>query len=480
MSTVRRTPILAIILVSYLMIVLDISIVITALPMVHRDLSFSATGLSWVQDAYTLAFGGLLLLGARAGDIFGRRRMFVAGIALFTAASLAAGTAQSATWLLSARTLQGVGAAILAPATLALLSTNFAEGPERTRAVAYYGAVAGAGASVGLVLGGMLTAWVSWRVGFLINVPIGIVLVLAAYRYLNETDRESGRFDVAGAASATLGMSALVFGIIRSATAGWYDPVTVAMLAAGVVLLVLFVVNEKRAKQPMVPLRVFANRERAAAYAARFLFIGAMFGFFFFTTQFLQGVSGFSPLEAGSAFLPMTVVSFAVAVGVPRLTHRLGNARLVACGLGITAFGMAWLSRISVDSSYLTGIALPMIVIGIGQGAALSPLTSAGIAGIAREDAGAASGVVNVAHQLGASLGLGILVAVFATAGASSADARTELAQRVGTSFTAATGMLVVAFVLAVVLIVRPRLAAARAGRYGDVAPEAEQVCSVQ
>ena len=480
MPTVRRTPILAIILVSYLMVVLDISIVITALPMIHRDLSFSATGLSWVQDAYTLAFGGLLLLGARAGDIFGRRRMFVAGIALFSTASLAAGTAQSATWLLSARTLQGVGAAILAPATLALLSTNFAEGPERTRAVAYYGAVAGAGASVGLVLGGMLTAWVSWRVGFLINVPIGIVLVLAAYRYLNETDRESGRFDLAGAASATLGMSALVYGIIRSATSGWYDPVTVAMLATGVVLLLLFVVNEQRAMQPMVPLRVFANRERGAAYAARFLFIGAMFGFFFFTTQFLQGVSGFSPLEAGIAFLPMTIVAFAVAIGVPRLTRRVGNARLVACGLGITAFGMAWLSRISVDTSYLAGIALPMIAIGIGQGAALSPLTSAGIAGIAPEDVGAASGVVNVAHQLGASLGLGILVAVFVASGASSGDARSELAQRVGVSLLAAAGMLAVAFVLTVVLIVRPYLAAARAGGVGDLAPEAEQMCSVQ
>jgi len=480
MPTVRRIPILAIILVSYLMIVLDVSIVITALPMIHQDLGFSATGLSWVQDAYTLAFGGLLLLGARAGDIFGRRRMFVLGIALFTAASLAAGTAQSATWLLSARTLQGIGAAILAPATLALLSTNFAEGPERTRAIAYYGAVAGAGASVGLVLGGMLTAWVSWRVGFLINVPIGIALMLAAGRFLNETDRESGRFDLAGAASATLGMSALVFGIIRSATSGWRDPVTVGMLATGLVLLVLFVVNEQRAEQPMVPLRVVASRERGAAYAARFLFIGAMFGFFFFTTQFLQGVTGFSPLEAGIAFLPMTIVAFAIAIGVPRLTRQVGNARLVACGLGITALGMAWLSRISIDSSYLTGIALPMIVIGIGQGAALSPLTSAGIAGIEPEDVGAASEVVNVSHQLGASLGLGILVAVFAAAGASTSDARTELAQRVGASLTAGTGMLAVAFVLAVVLIVRPRLAAARAVRDGELAPEAEEACSVQ
>jgi MFS family permease len=210
--------------------------------MIHHDLGFSATGLSWVQGAYTLAFGGLLLLGARTGDIFGRRRMFAVGIALFTSASLAAGTAQSATWLLSARTLQGIGAAILAPATLALLTTNFAEGPARTRAVAYYGAVAGA--SVGLVLGGMLTARVSWRVGFLINVPIGIALMLAARRFLSETDRTSGHLDLAGAASATLGMSALVYGIVRSATSGWRDPVSLAMLISDVLLLALFVVNE--------------------------------------------------------------------------------------------------------------------------------------------------------------------------------------------------------------------------------------------
>src|SRR2546425_7930591 len=328
------------------MIVLDISIVITALPKIHHGLGFSATGLSWVQNAYTLAFGGLLLLGARAGDILGGRRMFVAGLALFTAASLAVGLAQSATWLIAARALQGVGAAILAPSTLALLTTNFAEGPERTRALAYYAAVAGVGASVGLVLGGIVADLISWRVGFFINVPIGIALMVGAQRYLVETERRSGQFDLFGAISSTVGMTALVYGIVRAATVGWTELLTMATLTAGVMLLALFVVNEWRAQQPIMPLRLFASRERAGAYGARVLYLGAMMGFWFFTTQFLQGILGYSPLEAGAAFLPTTLPNFAAAMMVPKLTKRLGNARLLAAGLTLTLIGMAWLSRV--------------------------------------------------------------------------------------------------------------------------------------
>jgi EmrB/QacA subfamily drug resistance transporter len=452
----RRPAILVIILASYLMIVLDISIVIAALPKMRSGLGFSATGLSWVQTAYTLAFGGLLLLGARAGDILGRRRMFVTGLALFTAASLAIGVAQSPSWLIASRAVQGVGAAVLAPSTLALLSTSFREGPERTRAVAYYGAVAGIGASLGLVLGGVLTDWISWRVGFFINVPIGIVMMLAAPRYLPETARHPGRFDLAGALTSTLGMTALVYGIVRSADAGWRDPLTVASLTAGVLLLALFVLNEWRARQPIMPLRLFASRERTGAYAGRVLFLGAMMGFWFFTTQYLQGVLGYSPLQAGIAFLPMTIVNFAVAVAVPRLTRRLGNGLLLAGGLAVTLIGMAWLSRLSAGSPYLTGIALPMVLIGIGQGAALSPLTAAGIAGVAPADAGAASGLVNVAHQLGGSLGLGILVTVFAATRSGTLSAHELLAHRVAASLTAGTALLALALTLVVALIVRP------------------------
>jgi len=452
--------VLAIILVSYFMIVLDISIVITGLPKILESLSFSATGLSWVQNAYTLAFGGLLLLGARAGDILGRRRMLIAGLALFTAASLGVGIAQSAAWLIAARALQGVGAAILAPSTLALLTTNFREGPERTRSLAYYAAVAGVGASVGLVLGGIVADWLSWRVGFFINVPIGIALMLGAHRYLGESERRSGEFDVAGALTSTLGMTGVVYGLVRSASAGWSDRVAVAALTASVVLLALLVLNEWRTKQPIMPLRLFASRERVGAYAARVLYLGAMMGFWFFTTQFLQRVLGYSPFAAGLAFLPTTIPNFAAAMMVPRLTRRFGNARLLAGGLTLTLVGMAWLSCVSADSSYFTGVALPMILIGIGQGAVLGPLTVAGVAGVRSEDAGAASGLVNVTHQLGGSLGLSILVIVFAAAACGAVDAQELLAHRIAAALTAGTGMLALAVVVVVALIVRPGKAA--------------------
>jgi len=457
----RLKAILAIVLVSYFMIVLDISIVITALPKIKAGLGFSSTGLSWVQNAYTLAFGGLLLLGARAGDMLGRRRMFIAGLALFTGASLAVGSAQSLVWLIAARAIQGIGAAVLAPSTLALLSTNFPEGSQRTRAVAYYGAVAGVGASVGLVLGGILTDLISWRVGFFINLPVGIALMFAAPRHIGESERRAGRFDLTGTLSSTLGMSALVLGIVRSATAGWHDPVTVASLSAGGILLALLVLNEWRAEQPIMPLRLFANRERAGAYAGRILFLGAMMGFWFFMTQFLQGVFGYSPLQAGIAFLPMTMANFAMALAVPRLTHRIGNARLLAVGLTLALFGMFWLSRLSSETPYVMGIALPMVLIGLGQGATLSPLTVSGVAGVSAEDAGAASGLVNVTHQLGGSLGLGILVVVFARAGSGALAARELLARRVASSLAAGTIMLALALAVVVTLIVQPR-----AGRF--------------
>jgi len=453
----QRATVLAIILASYLMIVLDISIVITGLPKIQQELDFSPTGLSWVQNAYTLSFGGLLLLGARAGDILGRRRMFVVGLALFTAASLAIGVAQSAAWLIGARAVQGVGAAILAPSTLALLSTNFREGPERTRALAYYAAVAGVGASIGLVLGGILADLISWRVGFFINLPIGIVLALGAQRYLTETERRPGRFDIAGAVSSTLGMTVLVYGIVRSATAGWSDRFTIAALTAGVVLLAFFVLNESRARQPIMPLRLFARRERGGAYAARILYLGGMMGFWFFTTQYLQGVLGYSPMEAGLAFLPTTLPNFAAALAVPKLTQRFGNARLLAAALALTLIGMAWLSQVSADTPYLTGVALPMILIGIGQGGVLGPLTVAGVSGVAAEDAGAASGLVNVAHQLGGSLGLGVRVVVFAAAGSGTLEGRELLAHRVAGALTAGAAMLALALVVVVALIVLPR-----------------------
>jgi EmrB/QacA subfamily drug resistance transporter len=452
----RRGCVLAIVLVSYLMIVLDISIVITGLPKIRADLGFSRTGLSWVQNAYTLVFGGLLLLGARGGDILGRRRMFVAGLGLFTAASLAIGLAPSSTWLIASRAVQGIGAAILAPSTLALLTTSFPAGPERTRALAYYAATAGVGASLGLVLGGIFAGWLSWRVGFFMNVPIGIGLMIAARRCLVETERRTGELDLAGALSSTLGMGALVYGLVRSAESGWGDPLTISALTAGVVLLAFLVLNESRAPQPIMPLRLFASSERAGAYAARVLFLGAMVGFWYFTTQLLQGVLGYTPVQAGVAFLPTTIANFAAAMAVPRLTKRFGNARLLAGMLAMSVVGMAWLGQVSADSSYLLDVALPMILIGIGQGGSLGPLTISGVSGVASTDAGAASGLVNAAHQLGGSLGLAVLVVVFAAAGAGTPDDHELLAHSIAVSLTVGAAMLALSLVVAYGFIVRP------------------------
>ncbi|WP_242008316.1 MFS transporter [Sphingomonas ginsenosidivorax] len=287
---------------------LDISVVLTGLPKIQQQLGFSETNLAWVQSAYTLTFGSFLLLGARAGDILGRRRMFMTGLAIFTLASLAIGASPSAAWMLSWRAIQGLGAAILAPSTLALLQNNFPEGPERTRAVSYYAAAAGASATVGLVLGGILAEWVSWRAGFYVNLPIGICLILATRRYISETPRHAGTLDIAGAVTSALWMSGLVYGFIRSAETGWGDVVTQATVGAAVILLAAFIAIERKASQPILPLRVFDSRVRSGAYSARVLYLAAMVGFFFFTTLYLQEVAGYSPAITGLAFVPATIL----------------------------------------------------------------------------------------------------------------------------------------------------------------------------
>jgi EmrB/QacA subfamily drug resistance transporter len=458
------TAVLAIILACYLMIVLDVSVVITALPQIHAALGFSATQLSWVQNAYTLTFGGLMLLGARAGDLLGRRRVFVAGIALFTFASLLAGLAQSPEWLLSARALQGVGAATAAPSTLALLMTTFREGPERTRALGLYSAVASGGGSAGLVLGGMLTAWASWRWGMFVNVPIGAALVWLAPRHLPETERQSGHFDLAGAVTSTVGMTALVYGFVRAASDGWGERGTLAAFVAAALLLTAFVVTERRAVQPITPLRLFASRERNGAYVARVLVVGAMFSTFFFLTQFMQGVSGFSALRCGLAFLPMTLVMFTAVRSVPRWAPRASSATLLVGGLLVAVTGLAWLSRLGAETAYFPGLALPMVLLGAGMGVAFAPLTAAGIAGVEPGDAGAASGLVNVAHQLGGSLGIGILVTVFAAAeraAPATAGARLELADAVGASLTGSAIFMALAIAVVIAVMRPPAIGAA-------------------
>ncbi|MGZ6745098.1 MAG: MFS transporter [Nocardioides sp.] len=438
--------VLAVILVSYFLILLDNSVVFTGLPSIQAGLHLSPVGLSWVQDAYTLVFGGLLLLGARLGDLLGRRRVFVGGLVVFVGASFLIGVAPTGEWLVGARALQGIGAAVVAPSSLALLTASFPEGEARSRAVALYGATAGVGASLGLVVGGAAATWVSWRAGFFINLPIGAAMVVLAPRYLPETPPRTGAFDLAGALLATLGTGSLVLGVIESSTRGWDDPVVLVAVVAAVVLLAALVAHERRATQPIMPLRLFADRRRAAAYVSRALYLGAMIGFFFFTTQLLQGVLGFTALQAGLGFLPMTAVNFAVAVMVPRLAARLGGEVVLTAGVALTLAGTAWLSQATAPDGYAVAVALPMLLIGAGQGLAFAPLTSFGIVDAPAEDAGAASGLVNTFHQLGMALGLAVLVAV--SAGAPDATARFSHALLGGTALlTACLAVLVVVLV---------------------------------
>jgi EmrB/QacA subfamily drug resistance transporter len=443
--------VLAIILGCYLMVVLDASVVITALPDIRTDLGFSPASLSWVQNIYALAFGGLLLLGARAGDLLGRRQVFVIGITIFTAASMLGGLAQSETWLLAARAIQGVGAAIAAPSTLALLTISFPEGSERTRAIALYSAVASAGASIGLILGGMLTTWISWRWSLFINVPIGVVLVSLAPRYLPETERHTGEFDIGGAATSTLGMSALVYGLVRAAETSWGDSVALLSFALAAVMLAAFVTIEKRVPQPITPLRLFASRERVGAYATRLLMVGAMFGMFFYLTQFLQGAEGYSALKAGLAFLPVTLTIFAMVKVVPKLLGRVGPYRVLVGGLALALIGLLWLSRITAGTDYWTGIALPMLLVGGGMGLAFTPLTQAAMQGVDNHDAGAASGLVNVFQQLGSTIGIGVLVTVFAAA--SEGTGAKALIEGVPSTIAVSAGLIALALGVALVLM---------------------------
>jgi EmrB/QacA subfamily drug resistance transporter len=407
---------LALVLGAQLMIVLDLTVVNVALPTIAHGLHFSASSLSWVLNAYTLTFGGLLLLGGRAGDILGRRRVFMAGLALFTAASLAGGLATSAGWLLAARAVQGVGGAIATPAVLAMITASFAEGRERARALGIYTAVVMGGGSLGLVLGGVITEWVSWRWVLFVNVPIGIAVLLAAPLFLPETPRQRGHFDVAGAVTSTAGMTVLVYGIIRAGADGWGNRWALAAFAAAIILIALFLVRESRAAQPITPLRLFADRGRAGSYLARLLIVGGMFGMFFFLTQFVQDILHFSPLRAGASFLPMTGALFTVSRLSPRLVARFSPKLLMVVGMVPVVAGMAWLSRISAGTGYLSGVLGPMLLLGAGMGVVFVPLTMASLHGVRPEDSGAAASMVNVMQQVGGSLGLAILVTAFSTA----------------------------------------------------------------
>jgi EmrB/QacA subfamily drug resistance transporter len=437
------------------MIIVDMTVVTIALPDIQRSLGFSATGLSWTQNAYTLAFGGLLLLGGRAGDILGRRRTLISGVLLFTIASLLGGLATSTGWLLGARAAQGVGAALAAPSVLALIATNF-EGQARVRALSLFSATTSAGGSLGLIAGGMLTDWLSWRWVLFINVPIGAAIVVLAPLYIREPERHRGRFDLAGALSSTVGMVSLVYALIRASVDGWTDGLTLGAFAAAAALLTAFVVTERRAPQPITPLRLFADRSRAAGYGGMTLLAAAMFGMFYFLTLFIQDVLRFSPLTAGAAFLPMTLGLFATVRAVPWLIQRFGTKPLITTGVALLAGGLAWLTQISATTGYATGLVGPMLLFGVGAGLSFNPLYTTILTGVSPADTGAASGVVQATQQVGGSLGLAVLVTVFGIAGrnaAPGASAPEILTAGIGTAFTVGAVLAAAAFAVTLVFI---------------------------
>ncbi|MEU9479612.1 MFS transporter [Streptomyces sp. NPDC048191] len=407
---------LTVIAACQLMVVLDATIVNIALPHIQDALKFSTTDLTWVVSAYTLTFGGLLLLGARAGDILGRRRVFMAGILLFTFASLLGGLAQEPWQLLAARAVQGVGGAIASPTSLALITTTFPEGPERNRAFGVFAAVSAGGGAIGLLAGGMLTDWLDWRWVLFVNVPIGVLIAALAPLYISESERHPGRFDITGALTSTAGMASLVYGFIRASENGWRDGLTLGSFGAAVVLLVAFILTETRAKEPITPLRMFADRNRWGTYVIMLALSAAMFGMFFYIVLFVQDVLGYSAVKAGVAFLPVTV-AIAVGAGLSQaLLPKLGPKPFMTVGSALVVVGLVWQTFIRPDSSYLGGVLGPMLVFGFGMGLNFVTVTVTAVSGVAQHEAGAASGLLNATQQVGGSLGLSILTTVFGSA----------------------------------------------------------------
>jgi EmrB/QacA subfamily drug resistance transporter len=409
--------VLALVCLGQFMVVLDISIVNVALPSIQSELGFSASGLQWILNAYTLTFAGFLLLGGRAGDLFGRRRMFLAGLGMFTVASFVGGLAQSQGTLIAARALQGLGAAVLAPATLTILTTTFTEGAARARALGVWSAVAAAGASAGVLFGGILTELISWRWILFVNVPVGVLTLLAARAFLPESRTETGhrRLDVLGALTVTGGLVAIVYAIVRTQTYAWTSPQTLVPLGVGIALLGVFVsLQTKHSRAPLMPLRIFRSRALDGANLYLMLLFAAMFGTWYFETLFMQHVLGYTPLAAGLAFLPQTIL---IAVGsqvAARLVIRLGARRLLVAGSVAAAAGVAWLTGITPTSTFAGDLLGPFLLIGLGMGLSVTPATVAATSGVAPQDAGLASGLLNTSRFIGASVGLAVLATVAA------------------------------------------------------------------
>jgi EmrB/QacA subfamily drug resistance transporter len=406
---------LVVIATAQLMIVLDATIVTVALPHIQAALGFSGSGLEWVVNAYALALGGLLLLGGRAGDLLGRRRMFVTGLLLFSAASLAGGLATSPAWLLAARAVQGAGGAIVAPTALAMIATTFPEGRPRSRAMGVYAAMSVAGTVVGLVAGGLLVTYASWRWVLFVNVPIGIAVALAAPAVLPAARRRSGgRFDLPGAIAGTAGVTALVYGLTNAATgqngvSHWGDTKVVASLAASAALLAAFAFIEARSHHALLPARLLRSRDRVGANLVMLGVGTAFFGVFFFVTLFVQDVWGYSALKTGVAFLPVTATMLAASLAAAALVQRIGARPLLLAGGAATTGGLYWLSRVTEHGTYAGGLLGPTLVVGAAFGLLIVPLQLVALARVREADSGAAASLLNVGRQVGGSIGLAVL-----------------------------------------------------------------------
>ena len=409
-SNVKQHPVLALAVIAcaQLMVILDATIVNVALPTIHRSLHFSASSLEWVITAYALTFGGLLLFGGRTGDLYGKRRMFMVGIAIFAGASLLGGLATDEAWLIVTRGLQGAGGAIASPTALSLVALNFAEGPERNRAMGVYSAMSALGGALGLLLGGIFTTYVSWRWIFFVNVPIGALGLILAPRVLRESVARPGRLDTPGALTATGGMLSLVYGLTNASTHSWSSVGTLLPLGGAVVLLSAFIMIERRSAAPIMPMSIFSSRNRSGAYALMLCLGTAVFSIFFFLTQYFQNVRGYTAVHTGVGFLPMTAGIMVAALVTARVLTRIGIRPPLLVGPLFALVGLVWLTRLTPTSSYLDVVG-PLILIALGMGQCFVPLTVTAVSGVAPEEAGLASALLNTGQQVGGALGLAVL-----------------------------------------------------------------------
>ncbi|MFD7182790.1 DHA2 family efflux MFS transporter permease subunit [Streptomyces sp. NPDC059904] len=439
------------------LVVLDVSVVNVALPSMRADLGLSATGLQWVVNAYSIAFAGFMLLGGRAGDLFGRKRMFLVGLGLFTLASLAGGLAQEGWQLLAARAVQGLGAAVLAPSTLTILTSAVPEGAARARAIATWTAVGAGGGAAGGLVGGVLTEGLDWRWVLLINVPLGALVFTAAARWIQESKAGGERrLDLPGAVLVTAGTATLAYGVVQTEAEGWGAAATLIPLGVALALIVTFLAVEARTRLPLMPLGLFRVRAVAAANAAMFVCGMGSFAMWFFMTLYAQNVLGYTPIEAGLALVPSSLAVVAGSKIAPRLMRRAGARAVAVSGVLVTTAGFTWQSTMSSHGGYVTAIMLPGMVMMAGAGLAMTPLASLATSGAAPGDAGLVSGLVNTSRTLGGSLGLAILSTVAAGRSGGGTGAE-DLTDGYAAAFRWGAGILLVAVVLLVTWMPRAK-----------------------